>query len=90
VQREFADRGVEVVAVNIVPQATLQQWQAFWKSLGAGDVVWAQDSGQAVTAFNVQALGTTIVVDRKGRVVYRDAGATPYETLRRAVLKALE
>ena len=81
-----------MVAVNIMPDATLQQWQSFWKSLGAGDVVWAQDApdNQAVRAYNIQALGTTVVVDRKGRVVYRDAGATPYETLRSAVLKALE
>lgn len=82
---------MKVVAVNIVPQNSLQQWQAFWKSLGAGDVVWAQDTpdGQAVRAYNIQALGTTVIVGRDGRVVYRDAAATSYKKLQAEVLKAL-
>jgi hypothetical protein len=77
--------------VNILPQrAPLRVWKAFWQSVGGGeDVVFAEDTGQrAVAAFNVRALGTTIIVNREGRVVYRDS-APPYETLRSEVDKAL-
>ncbi|MFQ5812191.1 MAG: TlpA family protein disulfide reductase [Anaerolineae bacterium] len=92
IQEEFGGQGVEVVAVNIVPQNSLQEWQAFWKRLGAGDVVWAQDTpdGQAVGAYNIQALGTTVIVGRDGRVTYRDAVATSYKMLRTEVLNALD
>jgi len=81
---------VRVVAVNIAPFHTLEEWRAFWRETGAGDVLWAQDAdGAAIRAFNINALGVTIVVDRRGRVIYRDEGPTPYERLRAAVDRAL-
>ncbi len=68
----------------------LQDWKRYWRGLGAGDVLWAQDlGGNAVSSFNVTALGTTIIIDREGRMVYRDAGATSYERLREEVERAL-
>ena len=81
-----------MVAINILPeQARMELWKAFWLYMGGGDdVVLAEDLNRlAVAAFNVRALGTTIIINRKGQVVYRDAGATPYETLRAEVNKAL-
>lgn len=92
IQEEFGEQGLEVVAINIVPDFGLERWRAFWKSIGAGDVVWAQDTddNQAVRSYNVQSLGTTIIIGRDGKIVYRDAGATTYEKLREEVLKALD
>jgi hypothetical protein len=91
IQEEFGEQGVEVIAINMVPQNNLQEWRAYWKWLGAGDVVWAQDTpdGQAVKAYNIQALGTTVIIDRAGRVAYRDAASTSYKKLRAEVLKVL-
>lgn len=89
---ESRDKGVEVVAINIVPErASLGQWKAFWLYVGGGeDVLFAEDIGQrAVGVFNVRGLGTTIIIDRQGRVVYRDSGATTYWKLRSEVDKAL-
>ena len=88
----MADRGVQVVAINIQPfyDFNLQPWKRFWKSLGAGDVLWAQvTDSSAVTAYNALTLGTTIIIDREGRIVYRDGGATSYDKLRAEVEKAL-
>ena len=92
VQQEFADQGVTVIAVNIAPQvSTLEEFRDYLQEYGAGDLVWAQDSedGQVVRTFNVQGLGSTIVIDKNGRIVYEDAGPTPYQVLRTAVLDAL-
>lgn len=91
IQAEFGDQGLRVIAVNMVPQDSLQQWQAYWKQLGAGDVIWAQDTpdGRVVQAFNIQGLGATVIIDRKGRVTYRDIGATSYNKLRTEVSKVL-
>jgi PHP family Zn ribbon phosphoesterase len=86
----MAGRGIEVVAINIQPVYNIQQWKTFWKSLGAGDVLWAQDTGySAVAAYNVTALGTTIIIDRQGRITFRDSGGTSYDKLRTEVEKAL-
>ncbi|MFQ5860302.1 MAG: TlpA family protein disulfide reductase [Dehalococcoidia bacterium] len=90
VYAELRDRSVEVVAINISPQYSLQEWQTFWRNIGADDVLWAQDTdGSATRAYQIRALGTTVVIDRQGRVVYRDEGATSYDTLRQAVQEAL-
>lgn len=92
VQREFADQRLTVVAVNIAPQANkLEEYRDYMQEYGAGDLVWAQDTddNSAVRAFNIRGLGTTIVVDRNGRIIYRDVGPTAYDTLRPEVVKAL-
>jgi len=90
IQKEF---GVEVVAINIVPKIySLEDWQAFLKEFGAGNFVWAQDTddGRAVQAYNIQALGVTVIVGRDGRVAYRDDTTSTHEMLREGVLQALK
>ena len=48
------------------------------------------DDDQSVTRLlRVTRSGTTIIIDREGRVSYRDSGATSYETLRDAVIEIL-
>jgi len=92
VRAESKQRGVHVVAINIFPEdMPMDLWKRFWQSVGGGnDVVFAADFGhRAVRAFNVRALGTTIIINRTGQVVYRDGFATPYEILRAEVDKAL-
>lgn len=80
------DQGVRVVAINTAPWSGLPEWQDFWISKGGGEVIWATDRDQRlVRLLQVRSLGTTIIIDRQGRLSYRDDGATPYSTLRREV-----
>ena len=79
-----------VVAVNIEPRSPLEQWVSFWKSTGAGDVLWGQDtSGSTVKDFRLLALGTEIIVDRKGSVIFRSDSSVGYEKLRSEIEKIL-
>ena len=83
---------MEVVAINLLPQYNnLDEWQAFLEEFGAVDFVWAEDSyGQlASQTYNIQSLGTTIIIDREGQLVYRDEVTSSYQMLRSAVLQAL-
>lgn len=81
---------MEVVAINVFPQYSLRQWEAYWRSVGGGDAIFAEDSNQRATvAYNVRASGTKIIIDREGHIVYRAAGVTTYEKLRSEVDKAL-
>ena len=71
-----------MVAINIAPFSSLDEWEKFWKSKDAADVTWATDLDQElVRLFRVYTLGTTIIIDRQGRIAFRDDGATPYSTL---------
>lgn len=80
-----------MVAINILPQAgDLREWERYWRSLGGGDVLFAEDaSREATAAFNIRAAGTKVIVDRKGRIVFRDVGITPYEQLQSIIERAL-
>ncbi len=81
---------MEVVAINISRYYSLGEWRNFWKDLRASEVTWAHDiSGSAVRTYNVQTLGTTVIIDRRGQVMYRDDGPTSYTILRAEIEKLL-
>ena len=89
-QQEFRTQRVQVLAINTAPWIPVEDWRDFWRSKGAEDVSWANDVGQEMLKlFKVTGLGTTIIIDRQGRIVYRDGGATSYAKLRAEVEKAL-
>ena len=82
---------MQAVAINISPQYySLDQWQSYWRDIPAGDVLWAQDNGGAATsAYQLTALGTTVIIDREGKVRYRDEGVTSYEKYKEELAKVL-
>ena len=90
VQREFRTQGVQVLAINTAPWIPVEEWRDYWRSKGAEDVNWANDVGhRMLKEFDVTSLGTTIIIDRQGRISYRDAGPTPYDVLRTEIEKTL-
>ncbi len=79
-----------MIAENIFAGAGLAYWEEYWRGVGGGDVIYAQDTRhQLIRALGVRTAGSTIVIDRNGREVYRDFSATDYETLKTAVEGAL-
>ncbi len=90
IQEEFVHKDVLVVAINIESGISLNRWREYWKRIGAADVLWATDEDHSVTRkLGVTSTGTTIIVDRNSRIVFRDSGATTYETLWDAITKIL-
>ncbi len=81
---------MNVVAINFDPRYSLDTWQRFWKSTGAGDVIVAQDTNSTTPRdYELVALGTEVVVDRDGLVAFRSDGPAGYQRLRSAVDQAL-
>ena len=79
-----------VVAVNIEPRSPLDEWVSFWKGTGAGEVLWGQDvNGTTVRDYRLVALGTEVIVDRTGSIVFRNDGAAGYKRLKSEIDKAL-
>lgn len=80
---------VAILAVDADPQDPLSSLRAFIDRVGDPGYAWAHDpNGAAVTAFQVKALDTTVVIDADGTVVYRDAYPTDEDTLRQAIARA--
>lgn len=79
-----------MVAVNIEPSYPLLEWEFFWKGTGAGDVLWAQDTGpSAPEKYRLVALGTEVLVDRQGLVAFRRDGPAGYGRLKSEIEKVI-
>jgi peroxiredoxin len=77
IHAEYAARGVDILAVNVDPYMTADDVADFKNAIGDADYAWAQDeSGTVTRAYGVRALETTVVIDRSGRVAYRDERTT--------------
>lgn len=90
IQSEYRSKGVEVLAVNLLISAPLDYWREYWRGVGGGDVVYAQDTRrEAIRTLGIQTAGATVVINGNGQIVWRDLYATTYETLKEAVEQAL-
>lgn len=79
-----------MVAINIYPQYPLEEWTRFWKSTGAGEVLWAQDvNGTTIETFRLVALGTEMVLDREGRITFRSDGPAGMKKLKAEIEEVL-
>ena len=79
-----------VVAVNIEPRSPLEAWIDFWKSTGAGDVLWGQDTdGSTIKEYRLVALGTEVIVGRQGSVAFRSDRPVGYKRLKSEIEKVL-
>lgn len=77
-------KGVDFVAVNIFAAAGLEKWRKYLGLHGGENLIIAQDTSQAVMkAFRVRFTGTTIIIGRKGKEIFRDEVASSYAVLKR-------
>lgn len=90
VHAEYADRGVDILVLNVDPYMSAEDLLDFKDFVGGADHAWAQDEGGAVTlAYGVRALETTVIIDRAGGIAYRDEGFTGLDTYRSALTPLL-
>jgi hypothetical protein len=71
------------LVVSNDPEDTPQTIEGFRQRGDIAPVPWALDQrGEATRALGVNALETTVIIDREGEIAYRDATSTDYETLK--------
>lgn len=88
IQQEYGDRGVRILSID-VDQGSNEQLLSQFRDRAGGHYLWGVDHGfRASRALEVRMLDSTVVIDRDGRVAYRDGSSTPRETLR-AVIETL-
>src|SRR6266446_5337241 len=77
-------RGALALAIDLNTGDRPADLQAFVQSAGipaSAPVQWGIDTGAIASAYNVQALETTVVIDPHGQVAYRSDGSVPSEQL---------
>ncbi len=88
VQAELGSR-VAITAVSPDPSDSLAAIRLFRRNSGGPSYPFVWDSAGALgRQYAVRALDTTIVFDKAGNVVFRDAAVTDVDTLRAAFRKA--
>lgn len=91
-QQDFGDKGLEVLIVSVDSgdtPASLAEFRRFAREAPAR--YWAIDKTMQalVVPFQVRSLDTTLIFDRQGQLVYRDAFPTSYDRLKQEVEKVL-
>lgn len=82
IHRQYQGVGVRVLAVDVDQGSNEQLLAQFRDRAGGGRYLWGIDRDFRVArALDVQMLDSTVVIDRKGRIAYRDGSPTPRETL---------
>ena len=76
--------------VSIDPSETEQSIEQFNNAAGIEEPLpTALDDGMIAREFGVNALETTIIVNREGKVVFRETGPKDEQTLRREIERVL-
>ena len=82
-------QGAEVLAIDVNPGDRPADLQAFVQSDGipaSAPMQWGVDPNDAIaSAYNVQTLETTVVIDPHGQIAYRSDGSIPPEQLAQIV-----
>ncbi len=88
IERALGTR-VDITAISPDPSDSIEAIRRFRRNAGSPRYAFVWDSaGTLGSQFAVRALDTTIVYDRDGKVVFRDAAVTDVKTLRDAFRKA--
>lgn len=87
---KLAARGVKVLLVDETSMSDREILDYYRGELGGGPHLYAGDTdGGIARAYDVQALGTTFVIDPRGRIAFRDIDP-PASTLISAVQRSLQ
>ncbi len=87
---QYADQGLAIVAINAEPERKVKELELFRQRANNGEFAWAFDNEFVVVqAYKVQALDTTFIIDRSGRIAYSDASPTPKDFLEKEIRKWL-
>ncbi|OPY91791.1 MAG: Thiol-disulfide oxidoreductase ResA [Syntrophaceae bacterium PtaU1.Bin231] len=85
--RNYRDRGLAVVAVNVGQKK--EAVKGFAAELGVSYLVLADAEGKSAAAYGVTDVPRTYIIDRGGIVRFRILGGATPETLKRLVLSLL-
>jgi len=79
-----------VIWVNIDPLETASEVEKYSRSYDNGnDWIWTRDTDTVAIRYGAPFTGTTYLIDKDGKVVYKDGANTYYDTILKEVSKVL-
>ena len=78
IHEQYHPRGVDVVAVDVDPTSSPNLLRQFSEEVGSPGYGWAIDSDVA-RDFRVRSFDTTQIIDRTGRIAYKDEQVTDFD-----------
>lgn len=73
-QENFEDNPLVVMQIDVDPKETKQDLIRFRNELGREDWIMGFDDGTIVNLYNIRSFDTTLLIDPKGNIIYRDNG----------------
>lgn len=88
-KNEYDDQ-INVIALDVDASSTAESLEQFKQAAGNGVYVWAFDPDfEVASSYQVNALDTTLILDAKGIIVYRDQVPSTYDALKSELEKLL-
>jgi peroxiredoxin len=78
--QRFKDQGLEMLAVNAMEKP--EQVQDFIDSYGLTFTVPLDEDGRVNASYGIQAIPTTYIIDREGKIMLRLVGSIDWDTPR--------
>ncbi len=86
----YKDKGLAILIVSVDPNDTKETIEGFRQAGKISPLPWAIDeTGEVSRSLDIRALDSTVIIDREGRISYRDSAPTPHETLHNELKEVL-
>jgi len=86
----YKDKGLDLLVISVDPNDTPQTIEKFRQAGKIRPLPWAIDkTGDVSRSLDIQALDSTVIIDREGRIAYHDSAPTPYGTLESKIKEVL-
>lgn len=89
IKQKYQDKGLEIIGVAFTKEETEDSLNRF-KKLGNLDIPLSLDTDNVVNKYKIINLSTTFIIDKKGKIVYRDEENTSEETYFKELNKILK
>lgn len=88
IKQEYADKGVEIIGVAFT-KGDNDDFLKEYKKIGGIDIPLALDTDNVAQKYNLVRLETTYIINKDGKIVYKDEQITSYEDYKRELDKAI-
>lgn len=88
IRKEYANKGVEIIGVAFT-KGDNEDFMKEYKKIGGIDIPLALDTDKVAEKYGLIRLETTYIIDKTGKVVYKDEQTTSYEEYKKALDKLI-
>lgn len=88
IRQEYANKGIEVIGIAFT-KGDNDDFLKEFKKVGGIDIPLALDTDNVAQKYNLTRLETTYIIDKEGRIAYKDEKTTTYEEYKKELDKII-